>query len=113
MTPTDVLMKSSNVGAIQIAQRRGGPKLEEYIRRFGFGEVTDVDLWGEDPGSVPAYEDWSGSSIGNIPMGQGLTATPLQLAAGYAAIANGGRRITPHVRERSEERRVGKACRSR
>jgi cell division protein FtsI/penicillin-binding protein 2 len=89
------------VGAIQVAQSLGGRKLEEYIRRFGFGETTGVDLWGEDPGDVPAYEDWSGSSIGNIPMGQGLTATPLQLAAGYAAIANGGRRITPHVRERA------------
>ncbi len=100
MTPADVLAESSNVGAIQIGQSLGGPKLYEYIRRFGFGEVTGVDLWGEDPGSVPAYEDWSGSSIGNIPMGQGLTVTPLQLASGYAAIANGGRRITPHVRER-------------
>jgi cell division protein FtsI (penicillin-binding protein 3) len=100
MTTADVLKESSNVGAIQVAQSLGGAKLEEYIRRFGFGEATGVDLWGEDPGSVPAYEDWSGSSIGTIPMGQGLTVTPLQLASGYAAIANGGRRITPHVRER-------------
>jgi cell division protein FtsI/penicillin-binding protein 2 len=99
MTTGDVLKESSNVGAIQVAQSLGGAKLEEYIRRFGFGEPTGVDLWGEDPGSVPAYEDWSGSSIGNIPIGQGLTVTPLQLASGYAAIANGGRRITPHVRE--------------
>jgi cell division protein FtsI (penicillin-binding protein 3) len=100
MTTGDVLKESSNVGAIQVAQSLGGAKLEEYIRRFGFGEATGVDLWGEDPGIVPAYKDWSGSSIGTIPMGQGLTVTPLQLASGYAAIANGGRRITPHVRER-------------
>jgi cell division protein FtsI (penicillin-binding protein 3) len=100
MTTGDVLTESSNVGAIQVGQSLGGPKLYEYIRRFGFGETTGVDLWGEDPGDVPVYEDWSGSSIGNIPMGQGLTVTPLQLASGYAAIANGGRRITPHVRER-------------
>ena len=100
MTTGDVLKESSNVGAIQVAQSLGGQKLAEYIRRFGFGEATGVDLWGEDPGDVPAYEDWSGSSIGNIPMGQGLTVTPLQLASGYAAIANGGRRITPHIRER-------------
>jgi cell division protein FtsI (penicillin-binding protein 3) len=99
MTTGDVLKESSNVGAIQVAQSLGGQKLDEYIRRFGFGEATGVDLWGEDPGEVPAYEDWSGSSIGNIPMGQGLTVTPLQLAAGYAAIANGGRKITPHIRE--------------
>jgi cell division protein FtsI (penicillin-binding protein 3) len=99
MTPADVLRESSNVGAIQVAQALGGRKLEEYIRGFGFGQATGVDLWGEDHGVVPSYEDWSGSSIGNIPIGQGLTVTPLQLASGYAAIANGGRRITPHIRE--------------
>jgi cell division protein FtsI/penicillin-binding protein 2 len=82
-----------------VGQSLGGPKLYEYIRRFGFGEATGVDLWGEDWGIVPAYEDWSGSSIGNIPIGQGLTVTPLQLASGYAAIANGGHAVTPHVRE--------------
>jgi cell division protein FtsI (penicillin-binding protein 3) len=99
MTTGDVLKKSSNVGAIQIAGELGGAKLEEYIRRFGFGEPAGVDLWGEDAGVVPAYKDWSGSTIGNIPMGQGLTVTPLQLVAGYAAIANGGQRVTPHVAE--------------
>jgi cell division protein FtsI (penicillin-binding protein 3) len=99
MAPGDVLKESSNVGAIQVAHALGGAKLEENIRRFGFGEATGVDLWGEDPGDVPAYEDWSGSSIGTIPMGQGLTATPLQLASGYAVIANGGHRVTPRVRE--------------
>lgn len=99
MVPADILRESSNVGAIQVAQTLGGPRLEDYIRRFGFGETTGVDLWGEDPGIVPAYEDWSGSSIGNIPIGQGLTATPLQLAAGYASLANGGLRVTPHVAE--------------
>ncbi len=99
MTTGDVLKESSNVGAIQVAQALGGQRLDEYIRRFGFGEATGVDLWGEDPGDVPAYEDWSGSSIGTIPMGQGLTVTPLQLASGYATIANGGLRVTPHVRE--------------
>jgi cell division protein FtsI (penicillin-binding protein 3) len=99
MSTGDVLKESSNVGAIQVGQSLGGQKLYEYLRRFGFGETTGVDLWGEDPGSVPPYRDWSGSSIGNIPLGQGLTVTPLQLASGYAAIANGGWRITPHVRE--------------
>jgi cell division protein FtsI (penicillin-binding protein 3) len=100
MAPADVIRESSNVGAIQIAQALGGERLHDAIRRFGFGERTGVDLWGEDPGLVPAYEDWSGSSIGNIPIGQGLTVTPLQLVAGYAALANGGRQVTPHVVER-------------
>ena len=100
MHPQDILAQSSNVGVIKIARALGGESLDEYIRGFGFGEATGVDLWGEDPGDVPAYEDWSGSSIGNIPMGQGLAVTPLQLAAGYAALANGGHQITPHVTQR-------------
>lgn len=97
MYPEDILKRSSNVGTIQIAEGLGGQMLDQYIRRFGFGEKTGVDLWGEDPGEVPDYEDWSGSSIGNIPMGQGLTVTPLQLTAGYATLANGGRRVNPYV----------------
>jgi len=103
MTLADVIRESSNVGAIQIAQALGGERLHDAILRFGFGERTGIDLWGEDPGVVPAYEDWSGSSIGNIPIGQGLTVTPLQLVAGYAALANGGRLVTPHVTEREVE----------
>jgi cell division protein FtsI (penicillin-binding protein 3) len=107
MAPADVLRESSNVGAIQVAQALGGPKVEEYIRRFGFGEATGVDLWGEDPGMVPAYADWSGSSIGNIPIGQGLTVTPLQLVSGYATLANGGLGVKPHVAERGDSAAPG------
>ena len=99
MTPGDVLEHSSNVGATKVATELGGKKLYDYIRAFGFGEPTGVDLWGEDPGLVPAYEDWSGISIGNIPFGQGFTVTPLQLVSGYATLVNGGRRVTPHVTE--------------
>lgn len=102
MTPADILQYSSNVGTIQVAQQLGGERLEDYIRRFGFGEYSGVELWGESPGVVPAYEDWSGSSIGNIPIGQGLTVTPLQLVSGYAALINGGTRVTPHVLEQEE-----------
>ena len=96
-----ILSRSSNVGTVQVAQAVGGEKLAEYIHRFGFGEATGVDLWGENAGLVPPYEEWSGSSIGNIPIGQGLTVTPLQLAAGYAALANGGLAVTPYVAEGS------------
>ena len=101
MYPQNILEHSSNVGTIKIAEDLGGEKLDQYIQRFGFGKPTGVDVWGEDPGSVPAYKDWSGSSIGNIPMGQGLTVTPLQLAAGYATLANGGYEVTPHVTQNS------------
>jgi cell division protein FtsI (penicillin-binding protein 3) len=97
LTPAGVLEHSSNVGATKIAQELGGRKLYNYMRAFGFGEPTGVDLWGEDLGLVPAYKDWSGVSIGNIPFGQGFTVTPLQLVSGYATLVNGGRRITPHV----------------
>ncbi|QYJ14733.1 Peptidoglycan D,D-transpeptidase FtsI [Rubrobacter xylanophilus DSM 9941] len=97
MDLSEILAESSNVGAVQVAMRLGGRALERYIERFGFGEPTGVDLWGEDPGRVPEYREWSGSSIGNIPIGQGLTVTPLQLAAGYAMLANGGHEVRPHV----------------
>ena len=107
MQPKDILEQSSNVGTIQVAQQLGGDKLEDYIRRFGFGESTGVDLLGEDPGVVPVYEDWSGSSIGNIPIGQGLTVTPLQLVSGYAALANGGTRVEPHIAQRAADPEPG------
>jgi len=97
LTPEGILAHSSNVGTIQVAQSLGGERIVEHVEGFGFGERTGVDLWGEDPGRVPPYEEWSGSSIGNIPIGQGLTVTPMQLVSGYAALANGGLRITPHV----------------
>ena len=99
LTPAGVLKESSNVGATQVAQALGGRDLYGFIKDFGFGEPTGIDLWGEDHGEVPAYEDWSGVSIGNIPIGQGLTVTPLQLVSGYAALVNGGLRVTPHVTE--------------
>ncbi len=97
MTPANILQESSNVGTTEIAEDLGGKKIDEHLRRFGFGKDTGVDLWGEDPGAVPDYKDWSGSSIGNIPIGQGVTLTPLQLAAGYSALANGGRQVTPYI----------------
>ena len=107
LTPGGVLEHSSNVGATKIAQELGGRKLYDYMRAFGFGEPTSVDLWGEDPGIVPAYKDWSGISIGNIPFGQGFTATPLQLVSGYATLVNGGRRVIPHVTRQEPSTRQG------
>jgi cell division protein FtsI (penicillin-binding protein 3) len=97
LTPGGVLEHSSNVGATKIAMQMGGKKLYENMRAFGFGRPSGVDLWGEDLGIVPAYKDWSGISIGNIPFGQGFTVTPLQLVSGYSTLINGGYRVTPHV----------------
>lgn len=102
LNPKGILAQSSNVGTIKVAQRLGGERLVEHIKRFGFGEGTGVDLYGEDAGIVPPFEQWSGTSIGNIPMGQGFTVTPLQLAAGYASLANGGLKVTPYVNEAAQ-----------
>ena len=107
LTPAGVLEHSSNVGATKIAQELGGRRLYHYMRAFGFGKRTGVDLWGEDVGIVPAYQDWSGISIGNIPFGQGFTVTPLQLVSGYATLVNGGRRVTPHVTEQKTSPQQG------
>ncbi len=108
LTPGGILQHSRNVGTIQAAQSLGGERLVEHIKRFGFGEGTGVDLWGENAGVVPPFEEWSGSSIGNIPIGQGLTVTPLQLAAGYATLANGGREVTPHVSDAATPNGAGR-----
>jgi cell division protein FtsI (penicillin-binding protein 3) len=99
LTPGGVLKHSSNVGATKIAMKMGGEKLYDHMRAFGFGQPTGVDLWGEDPGIVPAYKDWSGVSIGNIPFGQGFTVSPIQLTSAYATLINGGYEVEPHVAE--------------
>ncbi len=108
LNPAGILQHSRNVGTIQVAQSLGGERLVENIKRFGFGEETGVDLWGENAGIVPPFEEWSGSSIGNIPIGQGLTVTPLQLASGYAALVNGGLRVTPHVASNADTGEPGR-----
>ena len=92
-----ILTKSSNVGAVMLGQRVGPEKLVEMIHRFGFDEPLGIDFPGEVGGQVPAVGDWTGSTIGNVPIGQGVTASPLQVAAAYATVANDGVRVTPHL----------------
>ena len=73
----------------------------KWIGRFGFGKPTGLDFPGESGGIVPSYPDqWSGTTIGNVPIGQGIAVTPIQIASAYAAIANGGVWIQPHLVER-------------
>jgi cell division protein FtsI/penicillin-binding protein 2 len=79
------------------------------VRRFGFGKPTGVDLPGEERGIVPALSQYSGSSMGNLPIGQGLAVTPMQMAAAYAAIANGGILRSPHVVRRVDGKLVPEA----
>ena len=96
-----ILSHSSNVGAITIAQRLGASQLMNWIARFGFGKPTGIDFPGESGGIVPSYPDqWSGTTIGNVPIGQGIAVTPIQIASAYAAIANGGVWIQPHLVDR-------------
>ena len=97
MTTADILAKSSNVGAITIGKRMGQKRFARWVDRFGFGQRTGVDLPGEERGQVLPVEKYSGSSIGNIPIGQGVSVTPIQMARAYAAIANGGILRAPHV----------------
>ncbi|MDQ3934861.1 MAG: penicillin-binding protein 2 [Actinomycetota bacterium] len=97
LTTADVLAQSSNVGTVTIGLRLGGKRFDRWVRRFGFGGSTGVDIPGEASGIVPKPEQYSGSSMGNLPIGQGLAVTPMQMAAGYEAIANRGVIHPPHV----------------
>jgi cell division protein FtsI/penicillin-binding protein 2 len=92
-----ILAQSSNVGAIMVGQRLGGRRFDQWVRRFGFGRPTRVDLPGEERGLVLPYEKYSGSSMGNLPIGQGELVTPMQMVTAYAAIANGGILRPPHI----------------
>jgi cell division protein FtsI (penicillin-binding protein 3) len=89
-TVSQILAQSSNVGAVKIGLEEGPDRFSDWIDRFGFGEKTGLDYPGEEQGIVPSRDDYSGSTMGNLPIGQGLAVTPLQMATGYSAVANGG-----------------------
>jgi cell division protein FtsI (penicillin-binding protein 3) len=95
MTVAQILARSSNVGAITLAELLGKDRLLRWIKRFGLGRRTGIDFPGESAGLLPGY--WSGSTIGNVPIGQGIAVTPIQMASMYAAVANGGLWIQPHL----------------
>ncbi len=93
----EIIQKSSNVGTIKVAMMLGREKLYEYIRRFGIGQKTGIDLPGEISGHVKPVSKWSGTSIGAIPIGQEVAVTALQMLRAYSAIANGGYLVKPFV----------------
>jgi len=93
----DILVKSSNIGAAKLALSVGDQKFYEYIRRFGFGERTGVELPGEINGVIRPPQSWSKISITRIPMGHEVGVTPLQMTVAMATIANGGKLITPRI----------------
>jgi cell division protein FtsI (penicillin-binding protein 3) len=98
MTVAQILAQSSNIGTVTLAQLLGRERVESWIDSFGFGKPTGIDYPGESQGLLPGY--WSGSTIGNVPIGQGIGVTPIQMAAAYAAIANGGILRRPHLVQR-------------
>jgi cell division protein FtsI/penicillin-binding protein 2 len=97
LTATEALAKSSNVAAIKLGQRLGNDRLYEYMRRLGFGAKTGVELPGETAGLIRPVSKWQPGSIGSIPIGHEVGVTPLQMAAAYAAVANDGVRVAPHL----------------
>ena len=100
MSVRQILSESSNIGTVTIAQRLGAGELSTWIQRFGFGSPTGLDYPGESPGMVLPLEKWYGSTIGTVPIGQGIAVTPMQMVSAYATIGNGGVRPTPHLVER-------------
>nr|WP_107660202.1 penicillin-binding protein 2 [Nocardia suismassiliense] len=96
-TTTGIFGKSSNVGTLMLAQRVGEDRFADMLHRFGLGQRTGVGLPGESAGVVPARDQWSGGTFANLPIGQGLSMTTLQMTAMYQAIANDGVRIPPRI----------------
>jgi len=99
-TTQEILQNSSNIGTVKIAQTLGGAKVQDWIEKFGFGAKTGIDYPGEAAGIVVPRDKWSGTSILNIPIGQGVAVTLAQMAEAFGAIANGGRMVPPHLIKR-------------
>jgi cell division protein FtsI (penicillin-binding protein 3) len=97
MSVTGIFAKSSNVGTLILAEKVGKERFADMLKRFGLGQRTGIGLPGESPGSVPEMKQWSGSTFGNLPIGQGLSTTVLQMTGMYQTIANGGVRVPPRI----------------
>jgi cell division protein FtsI/penicillin-binding protein 2 len=100
LSVAEILAHSSNVGAATIGLGLGAARFSRWIDRFGFGRPTGVQFPAEEQGIVPALDEYSGSTMGNLPIGQGLAVTPMQMMAGYEAIANGGILRRPQLIEK-------------
>jgi cell division protein FtsI (penicillin-binding protein 3) len=106
LTVAQILAQSSNVGAATIGLKLGKERFSRWINRFGFGRPTGVQFPAEEQGIVPKLDKYSGSTMGNLPIGQGLAVTPMQMMAGYQAIANGGILRRPQLIERIGDEEV-------
>lgn len=90
LSVTDILTVSSNIGTIELARMLGKNRVDQALRAFGFGQKTALDFPNESPGLLLPTSQWSGSSIGSIPIGQGISVTAMQMLQVYNTIANGG-----------------------
>jgi cell division protein FtsI (penicillin-binding protein 3) len=97
LSVANILKVSSNIGADLIGMKLGASRFNYWLHRFGFGSPTGVDLPGEDGGIILPLSQYSGSTMGNLPFGQGESVTPIQIASAYSAIANGGILRAPHI----------------
>lgn len=104
MTVAEILQKSSNIGSYKIAQRLGRQNYYDYLRAFGFGSPTGIDLRGEQSGVVWPPQQWAEITFANVAFGQGLSTTPLQLVTGVAALANGGMLLEPRIVDEIRDR---------
>jgi cell division protein FtsI (penicillin-binding protein 3) len=106
LTVTQILEQSSNVGVVTLALELGKRRLAGWIKQFGFGSRVGLDFPGESKGIVLRRREWTGSTIGTVPIGQGIAVTPMQMVAAYAAIANGGAVVQPHLVSQVGERKT-------
>jgi cell division protein FtsI (penicillin-binding protein 3) len=97
MSVQEIIEQSSNVGTVQVGMKLGGANLQHYMKKFGFGSATGLDFPGESAGIMLPRSEWSGSTLGTLPIGQGIAVTPLQMAAAYQTIANGGIWVEPKL----------------
>src|SRR5205085_11352465 len=103
LTVARILAQSSSIGAVKIGLLLGRLRFDKWVRAFGFGKPTGVDVPGESPGIVLHPDQYSGSSMGNLPIGQGIAVTPIQMARAYSAIADNGIEHTPYVVQGDQE----------
>jgi cell division protein FtsI/penicillin-binding protein 2 len=106
MTVEQILARSSNIGAVEIGQKIGATKYSKWIEKFGFGKKTGIQFPNEERGIVPKLSEYSGATIGNLPMGQGAAVTPIQMMQGYATIAHDGIERPPQLVKRIGEEEV-------
>ncbi len=97
MSLTDILANSSNIGTIMLGQKLGGARIDDYLRRFGFGTTTALQFPNESPGIMLPLKNWSGTSIATIPIGQGIAVTAMQMLQAFNVIANGGVYVDPKL----------------